>query len=93
LIEGGIPMFHLLLKKPPVQWNDDPTFNELRDRSFKLVVVNDVAERGIILIKKYNNTLMKNEEQKQLLVRLVVNHRKKVQFSYEGSSNVIVFES
>jgi len=38
-------------------------------------VVNDSAERGIALIQKYNESLTKNEEQKQFLLRFVQRHR------------------
>jgi len=64
------------LLKPPVHWIDDPIYNEMRELAKHLTVVNDVAERGISLIEKYNNTLTKDEEQKQFILRLVANHRK-----------------
>ena len=38
-------------------------------------VVNDSAERGIALIQKYNETLTKDEDQKQFLLRFVQRHR------------------
>jgi len=38
-------------------------------------VVNDSAERGIALIEKYNQSLMKDEEQKQFLLHFVQSHR------------------
>lgn len=43
----------------------------------KRKVVNDVAERGIALITKYNAALTKNEEQKQHLLQVVAYHRKR----------------
>ena len=38
-------------------------------------VVNDCAERGIALIEKYNESLTKDEDQKQFLLRFVQRHR------------------
>jgi len=40
-------------------------------------VVNDCAERGVALIQSYNNALTKNEDEKQYLLQLVSDHRKK----------------
>jgi len=78
LIEGGIATSQTFLKKPPGQWTDDPLYNDLRARSSQLKVVNDTAERGISLIQKYNETLTKDEDQKQFLLRLVSNHHKMI---------------
>jgi len=41
-----------------------------------MTVVNDVDERGNSLIEKYNDMLIKKEEQKQFILQLVANHRK-----------------
>lgn len=40
-------------------------------------VVNDFAERGVALIQSYNNILMKSEDQKQYLLKVVEDHRNK----------------
>ena len=42
-----------------------------------LKVVNDTAERGIALIKKFNESV-RDEQQKQFLLRVVEHHRKVV---------------
>ena len=39
-------------------------------------VVNDTAERGIALIQIYNESLTRDEEQRQCLLRFVARHRK-----------------
>lgn len=39
-------------------------------------VVNDVAERGVALIQKFNATITQSEEQKQFLLQVVEKHRK-----------------
>jgi len=62
------------LKKPPGQWTSDPVFKKFYELAAHMVVVNDVAERGISLIENYNDTLTKSEEQKQFILRLVANH-------------------
>ena len=61
------------LKKPPGQWT---VFNKFYELAAFMTFVNDVAERGISLIKNNNDTLTKNEEQKQFILQLVANHRK-----------------
>ena len=71
LMEGGTEKSESFIEKPPGQWQNDPVYNELRDRSSRMKVVNDTAERGISLIQKYNETLTKIEEQKQFLLRLM----------------------
>ena len=76
LMEGGKEKSLSFLKKPPQQWKDDSIFNEFCELSACMTVVNDAAERGISLIEKYNDTLTKDEEQKQFILRLVANHRK-----------------
>ena len=76
LMDEGKEKSQSFLLKPPKHWTDDPIFKELRELALHVTVVNDVAERGISLIEKYNNTLTKDEEQKQFLLRLVANHRK-----------------
>ncbi|KAG7178211.1 hypothetical protein Hamer_G004019 [Homarus americanus] len=54
----------------------DPTFKTMRENAMKLRIVNDTAERGIALIQAYNQSLTKDEEQKQYLLRTVHEHRK-----------------
>ena len=59
----------------PGAWEAEASYQKLCERVKMLKVVNDSAERGIALIKKYNQGLTKNEEQKQFLLRFVQNHR------------------
>ncbi|CAH1108321.1 unnamed protein product [Psylliodes chrysocephalus] len=51
--------------------------DSLRNQVDALKVVNDTAERGIALIKKFNESV-RDEQQKQLLLRVVEHHRKVV---------------
>ena len=76
LIEEGKEKSQTFLKKPPGPWTSDPVFKKFHELSAHMTVVNDVAKRGISLIEKYNDTLTKDEEQKQFILRLVANHRK-----------------
>ena len=64
------------LAKNPTEWNDDPSYQELKTAASKMKVVNDSAERAIALMQQYNSSLTKNEDQKQYVLRLVERHRK-----------------
>lgn len=50
-------------------------------------VVNDCAERGVSLIKKFNFSITKDEKQKLNLLRLVGLYRK--QYPVASKSNVL----
>ena len=65
------------LSMEPSQWSDEPTYKLFLEKAEKMKVVNDCAERGVALIQQYNNTLTKDEIQKQYLLRVVDIHRKK----------------
>lgn len=65
------------LSVPPSTWNEDMTFQQMKTTVKKMKVVNDCAERGVALIQSYNNALTKNEDEKQYLLQLVSDHRKK----------------
>lgn len=64
------------LAKPVTLWSQDNTFQAMKENVTLLKVVNDCAERGVALIQSYNNSLTKNEDQKQYLLQLVSRHRK-----------------
>ena len=49
----------------------------MKERVKNMTVVNDCEERGIALIKDFNNTITKDETQKQYLLHVVAHHRKK----------------
>jgi len=40
-------------------------------------VVNDSAERGVALIEEYNSIITRKENQKQYLLQVVQDHRRK----------------
>jgi hypothetical protein len=76
LIENGKISAKIFLDKESSEWPDDPTYLQFQEKAAKMKVVNDCAERGVSLIQQYNQTLMKDENQKQYLLRLVELHRK-----------------
>ena len=72
------------LNKDPSLWEEDTEFIKSRDQIKKLKVINDVAERGILLIDTFNPVLTKQEKQKQYLLQVVENQRKQ-KYSYKKS--------
>ena len=89
--EGSWLLFDLLnvsvdtwLLKVPAEWPQDVGFERLKDVISSLRVCNDVAERGISMIKDFVRTT-KDEEQRQCLLQLVERHREQVlNFSKEA---------
>ena len=51
------------LDRDPSTWKDDPGYKSAIEKLEKIVVVNDVAERGVKLIQEYCNSLTKNENE------------------------------
>lgn len=58
-------------------WNEDPDYIAAKNIVHSLRVVNDIAERGVALMEEYNKLITTNEEQKQYLLLLVKEYRKK----------------
>jgi len=65
------------LDNEPDSWYQDSEFVVAQQAVAGLSVVNDRAERGVALIQEYNEILTKNEGQKQALLQVVSEHRKK----------------
>ena len=67
------------LGKHPRKWKDDESYRKAESIALHLKVVNDSAERGVALIKRYleGNQLTKNEQERQDLLQVVSEHRKK----------------
>lgn len=59
-------------------WASDESFKECVQFFTKLMVVNDVAERGVALIEQYNKCFTKNEDQLQYLLLVISEYRKKL---------------
>ena len=64
-------------------FNSPPTvgkeerYTKGRELVLNLRVINDSAERGMMMISDYNDTLTRNEEEKQALLQVVEHHRRK----------------
>lgn len=65
------------LNKDPTFWEEDADFQEARAIVNNIQVVNDNAERGVKLIEDYNKILTKKEEEKQFLLQVVIDYRRK----------------
>ena len=62
----------------PNDWDNRADYKKSTEFVHKLNVVNDCAERGVALMQTYNNILTKNEDQKQYLLQVVEQHRRRV---------------
>ena len=70
----GVEKAKSFLLKEPEAWEADASYQKLYERVKMMKVVNDSAECGIALIEKYNQSLTKDDDQKQFLVRFVQSH-------------------
>lgn len=61
----------------PDQWETNESYNNCLSVLQKMKVVNDIAERGVALIEQFNDSLTKNEDQKQYILQVVQMHRKR----------------
>lgn len=67
-------------QKEPSQWQNEPSYIQGVNIVSKMRVVNDTAERNVKLMEEYNNSLSKNEEEKQFILQIVTDYRK----NYKG---------
>lgn len=65
------------LNKDVETWNDDADFVAAKKIVHSMRVVNDIAERSVALMEEYNKLITTDEEQKQYLLLLVKEYRKK----------------
>lgn len=65
------------LHTDPEEWNARGDYQAAKSVVHKLQVVNDIAERGVSLMQTFNSILTKNEDQKQYILQVVEEHRKK----------------
>lgn len=65
------------MEKAPEEWMGDASFQAAKKDASALVLVNDRAERAVKLIEDYNALLTKDESQKQALLHVVTQHRKR----------------
>lgn len=67
-----------LVKIDPSIWPQDPDFLAGLKMVKNLKVVNDTAERAGHLMEQYNNILSRNEAQKQYILQVTSEYRKKI---------------
>jgi hypothetical protein len=58
-------------------WPGIPSYQNAEETVRALKVVNDCAERGIVLATTFNSSITKRDEQKQFLFQTDENHRKR----------------
>jgi len=66
------------LKLDPSTWRSNEDFQKSIVLLKKIPVIKDVAERGVKLIEEYNDKITKDESQKQYLLQVVSDYRKKI---------------
>jgi hypothetical protein len=64
------------LALPVETWSHTPSYNAAAALVRNLSCVNDCAERGVALMHLFNESITKDEEQKQFLMQVVEKHRK-----------------
>lgn len=62
--------------KHPSEWESDQHYTRAKVMLKKLLVVNDIAERGVKLAAEFNNKLVLNEKLHQYLLLVVAHDRK-----------------
>ena len=58
------------LEVPVENWENNGSFQIAANLVKNLACVNDVAERGVALIQRFNSSISKDEEQKQYLLQV-----------------------
>lgn len=58
-------------------WDENVDFQKGLEIVNTFRVTNDTAERGVKLMEEYNKVLTKNEEQKQYVLQVVEDYRRK----------------
>lgn len=62
----------------PEKWCDSKDYKTAKSIVDDIKVVNDAAERALALITNYNETLTRKEDQKQLVIQVVGDNRKRI---------------
>ena len=66
----------LWLSLPPVQWEEDEDFLEMKKFAHSVKLTNDVAECGVKLVSDYANILTTDSDERKRLVLAVQTHRR-----------------
>ena len=64
------------LSADPASWEESPAYLDTQKRIKVLQIVNDFAERGIVMVERYHSAHTKDETQKQYLLQVVESHHK-----------------
>lgn len=64
------------MEKDPATWHEIDDYIQAQEFVSKLLIVNDIAERGIALMSRYNTVLTHQEDQKQFLIQAMEQHCK-----------------
>lgn len=59
------------LERDPITWQKDENYMAAKKIVKNLLLVNDIAERGVAVIKRFNPVLTHQEEQKQFIIATV----------------------
>ncbi|CAI6355839.1 unnamed protein product [Macrosiphum euphorbiae] len=65
------------LHQNPENWPNIDSYIEAKNILHHLSVINDAAERGVKLMEDFNTKFTKNENQKQYVLKVVQEYRKK----------------
>jgi hypothetical protein len=68
---------HEFLLQDPPSWAENENYLRAKQLIQQIKVVNDVAERGVALITEYNSVATTQEDQKQFLLQVVEDHRRR----------------
>ena len=79
LIPAKMETTSTFLEVQVLQWKNDSNYNLLKKALSKMQVVNDSAERAILLAKTYRNKLSTNPNKRSHLYQVVSMLRKKFQ--------------
>lgn len=69
---------NFLYNLEPEKWCESKEYQLAKLFVMRIQVVNDPAERALALMTDYNNSLTRNEKQKQLILQVVEDNRKKI---------------
>lgn len=68
------------LDQDPEKWYSDAEYLHAEKIVKNLQIVNDIAERGIAMVTKYNDILTHDEMELQNIIQIVENHRENLPF-------------
>lgn len=66
------------LTTDPATWEEDENYIAAKAIIKNLIVINDLAERGVALMTRYNTVLTHQEQQKQYILHAMEQHYKKI---------------